>query len=49
MAPTTSIALAITPLFLMLLILFGGFFINIDSLPPGSAWLTWVSNVRWAF
>ena len=49
LAPTTNIALAITPLCLMILILFGGFFINLESLPPGSEWMAYVSNVRWAF
>lgn len=49
LAPTSEIALAITPLCLIILIMFSGFFINLDSLPAGSEWLAYVSNIRWSF
>lgn len=49
LAKNTQMALAGTPMMLIILILFGGFFINLESLPPGSEWIAKVSNVRWAF
>eukprot|EP00052_Salpingoeca_macrocollata_P002474 m.30691 g.30691 ORF g.30691 m.30691 type:complete len:648 (+) comp12321_c0_seq1:96-2039(+) len=40
---------AITPLFIIIPILFGGFFINLDLVPVFLHWLSYVSFVRYGF
>ena len=48
-APTPESANAIAPLFVVLMILFGGFYINIDSLPDWLQWVQYLSLMRYAF
>lgn len=47
-APTTEAANAIAPLFVVLMILFGGFYINIESLPVWLQWVQYLSLMRCA-
>ena len=42
-------ALAFAPIVVVLMILFGGFYINVDSLPVWLAWLQYLSIMRWSF
>ena len=42
-------ASALAPIIVVLMILFGGFYINVDSLPAALAWLQYLSIMRWAF
>mmetsp|Transcript_8531 Transcript_8531/g.7643 ORF Transcript_8531/g.7643 Transcript_8531/m.7643 type:complete len:481 (+) Transcript_8531:366-1808(+) len=48
-SPNDVIANALGPPFLIILMLFGGFYINTSSLPQGSAWVTYISYIKWAF
>lgn len=48
-APTPDAANAIAPLFVVLMILFGGFYINIESLPDWLQWVQYLSLMRYAF
>ena len=48
-APTVEAANALGPPIVIVFLLFGGFYINIDSLPTGSRWVTYVSLLKWAF
>lgn len=34
---------------IVILVLFGGYFINSDALPPGSDWVKYLSLVYWGF
>jgi hypothetical protein len=43
------VASALAPIIVVLMILFGGFYINVDSLPAALAWLQYLSIMRWAF
>lgn len=47
--PTQETTFAVSPLFMIILMLFGGFFINPDSLPPGSQWVAYISPMNWGF
>ena len=38
-APSATVAQAFAPIIMVLMILFGGFYINIDSLPDAIAWI----------
>lgn len=49
MAPDAKVAQAVGPPLLIVLILFGGFYINTASLPPGSEWVQYISYIKWAF
>ena len=40
---------AIAPPFLVIGILFGGYYINIKSLPPVAEWIPYISMFRWTF
>ena len=44
-----QVAQAFAPIVVVLMILFGGFYINVDSLPVWLAWLQYLSIMRWAF
>eukprot|EP01037_Dinobryon_pediforme_P020148 gene20148-20697_t len=48
-SPTAVVANALGPPFLIIFILFGGFYINVASLPPGSQWVINISFVYWGF
>eukprot|EP01035_Chromulina_nebulosa_P018182 gene18182-23840_t len=48
-SPNDVIANALGPPVLIILMLFGGFYINTSSLPEGSAWVTYISYIKWAF
>ena len=49
MAPNIDAAQAMTPLLMVLMILFGGFYINAGSMPVWIAWLENVSIIKWCF
>ncbi len=49
LSPSTIIANAVGPPVLIVLILFGGFYINNASLPPGSEWVVYLSVIYWGF
>lgn len=48
-SPNAAIANAIGPPIFIILLLYGGFYINASSLPPGSIWVRNLSNVYWGF
>mmetsp|Transcript_15892 Transcript_15892/g.26735 ORF Transcript_15892/g.26735 Transcript_15892/m.26735 type:complete len:320 (+) Transcript_15892:155-1114(+) len=48
-SPSAAVASAAGPPLLIILLLFGGFYINVESLPPGSEWVRFVSLVYWGF
>ena len=47
--PTIEAATAVVPLMMIINILFGGFYITIDSLPPVLEYIPYVSFQRWFF
>ena len=49
LAPSSKAAQAFGPPILIILILFGGFYINTDTLPAGSEWVQYISFIRWSF
>ncbi|KAJ1428243.1 ABC-2 type transporter-domain-containing protein [Ochromonadaceae sp. CCMP2298] len=48
-APSATVASAVGPPVLIILLLFGGFYINTASLPPGSGWVRYLSLIYWGF
>ena len=48
-APNIDAANAMAPLLMVLTILFGGFYINADSMPDWIGWLENISTIRWVF
>ena len=48
-APTVEAAIDFGPLTLIISLLFGGFFINLQSLPMVAEWLPNISFLRWTF
>ncbi|GJP76866.1 hypothetical protein CLOP_g7316 [Closterium sp. NIES-67] len=48
-APTPQIALAMGPLFTVVLMLFGGFYVNLDSIPVWIRWVRYLSPIQWGF
>lgn len=48
-APNAQVATAMAPIIVVLMILFGGFYINVDSLPDAIAWIQYLSIMRWSF
>ena len=49
MAPNIQAAQAMTPLFMILMILFGGFYINAGSISVWIAWMENLSIIKWCF
>ena len=47
--PTVEAANAVGPPLMVIGILFGGFYIDIDSLPPVANWIPYFSFLRWSF
>jgi ABC-type multidrug transport system ATPase subunit len=47
--PTFEAAVAVGPLIVVMMILFGGFYIDIESLPPVADLVPYVSIMRWSF
>ena len=48
-APTTQIASSIAPVFMVLMLLLGGFYVNTDNIPRWCRWVSKLSFVRWSF
>jgi len=48
-APTVGVALAVGPLVLMPLLIFGGFFVNTASIPDYFIWLEYISFFKYGF
>mmetsp|Transcript_19821 Transcript_19821/g.17547 ORF Transcript_19821/g.17547 Transcript_19821/m.17547 type:complete len:739 (+) Transcript_19821:88-2304(+) len=48
-APNIDAGNAMAPLLMVLTILFGGFYINADSMPEWIGWLENLSTIRWCF
>ena len=48
-APNTEIALALGPPTIIIALLFGGFYINVDSLPIVANWVPYTSFLKWTF
>ncbi|CAI5992407.1 unnamed protein product [Closterium sp. NIES-65] len=48
-APTPQLALAMGPLFTVVLMLFGGFYVNLDSIPVWIRWVRYLSPIQWGF
>ncbi|GJP34882.1 hypothetical protein CLOM_g19364 [Closterium sp. NIES-68] len=49
LAPTPELALALAPLFMVVLILFGGLLVNLDSIPVWIRWVRYISPIQWGF
>lgn len=47
--PTIEAAQAVGPLIIIICILFGGFYISVESLPIVADLIPWISFVRWSF
>ena len=47
--PTVETAQAICPVFLILFLLFGGFYINQETMPDGAEWVKYTSLFYWGF
>jgi len=48
-APTLQVALAMSPMILLPLMLFSGFFLNSNSIPPYFNWISYISPIKYAF
>jgi len=48
-SPNEKVALAIAPAVTVILILFGGFYINEDTIPVWLSWIKYLSHLFWAF
>lgn len=48
-APTPPVALALGPLVTVICMLFGGFYINLKSIPLALRWISNLSPIKWAF
>jgi len=49
LAPDFEIGQAMAPPIIVIFVIYTGVFINNDSLPPGSEWLSYISFIKWAF
>jgi ABC-type multidrug transport system permease subunit len=49
LCPTIALAMAITPMVVIPLMIFGGFFLNSESVPLYFIWLEKISFLRYAF
>ena len=47
--PNIEIGQVVTPPVIIVFFIFAGVFINVDSLPNGSAWVAQVSLLKWAY
>jgi hypothetical protein len=47
--PSLPVALAASPMIMLPLMLFSGFFLNSNSIPPYFDWLSYLSPIKWAF
>eukprot|EP00191_Tetraselmis_sp_GSL018_P024921 CAMPEP_0177626464 /NCGR_PEP_ID=MMETSP0419_2-20121207/30668_1 /TAXON_ID=582737 /ORGANISM="Tetraselmis sp., Strain GSL018" /LENGTH=638 /DNA_ID=CAMNT_0019127521 /DNA_START=142 /DNA_END=2059 /DNA_ORIENTATION=- len=47
--PTQEVTFAVAPLIMIVFMLFGGFFIKVESLPTGSEWVAYLSPMLWGF
>lgn len=48
-APTPQIALALGPLTTVIFMLFGGFYVNLSSIPVWIRWVRYISPIQWGF
>ncbi len=48
-APNEKVALALAPAVTVVLILFGGFYVNEDTIPVWLSWIKYLSHLYWAF
>lgn len=44
-----KIAIALAPMVTVILILFGGFYVSVDSIPPVLRWIRYISHLYWGF
>ena len=49
LAPNAAVAGALGPFFTIVLLLFGGFYINAESIPVGARWIQYLSHIRYSF
>ena len=49
MAPTLQGAQALAPIVTVVFILFGGFYINTESIPAGAKWMEQINYLRYSF
>ena len=49
LAPNAEVAQNLGPLPLIVSLIFGGFFINLGSLPAAAEWLPYISFLKWVF
>ena len=47
--PTIELAQALAPFFVIMFLLFGGFYINQESMPEGAKWVKYCSYFYWGF
>jgi ABC-type multidrug transport system ATPase subunit/ABC-type multidrug transport system permease subunit len=48
-APSVGVALALGPLILMPLIIFGGLLVNVDDIDPWFVWISYLSMIRYGY
>jgi len=48
-APSVDFAMALGPMVMVIFIVFGGFYVNADTIPAPLRWLPNVSLIKWAF
>jgi len=47
--PNIEVGQVVTPPIVIVFFIFAGIFINVDSLPNGSAWVSQISFLKWAY
>ena len=47
--PDLALANCVSFVFVLLIMLFGGFYVNVDRIPPWISWLRYTSYMYWAF
>eukprot|EP00179_Madagascaria_erythrocladioides_P008346 CAMPEP_0198309828 /NCGR_PEP_ID=MMETSP1450-20131203/2080_1 /TAXON_ID=753684 ORGANISM="Madagascaria erythrocladiodes, Strain CCMP3234" /NCGR_SAMPLE_ID=MMETSP1450 /ASSEMBLY_ACC=CAM_ASM_001115 /LENGTH=853 /DNA_ID=CAMNT_0044012607 /DNA_START=34 /DNA_END=2591 /DNA_ORIENTATION=+ len=48
-SPNTDVALGLSPLVLIIFLLFSGFYINSESIPPWMVWIEYISFIPYAY
>ncbi|EFN55090.1 hypothetical protein CHLNCDRAFT_134988 [Chlorella variabilis] len=48
-AKNEKVAIALAPMITVILMLFGGFYVNTQTIPPVLSWIRYISHLYWAF
>mmetsp|Transcript_12829 Transcript_12829/g.30419 ORF Transcript_12829/g.30419 Transcript_12829/m.30419 type:complete len:132 (-) Transcript_12829:274-669(-) len=49
MAPNSDVAMALGPMVMVIFIVFGGYYVNSETIPRPLRWLPYCSLIKWAF